>query len=83
MALNHYRQREYQDSEGNRVSDRYSLYKFSEAKTLVLEKDLTLDEISLMVYSTPLYYWIIGEANNISDPFQKVRKGTHIKVPML
>lgn len=81
--LSHYRQRTYKNSENKMVSDRYTLYSSSEYKQIELDKDLSLDEISLKYYYTPLYYWIIGEANGIKDPFKKIKKGTTIKVPIL
>lgn len=81
--IEQYRQRKTRDPNNNTVSSRYSFYKFSEYKTVVLEKDLTLDEISFIYYSTPLYYWAIGEANNISDPFAKLAKGSEVRIPVL
>lgn len=81
--VTHFRQRVYKNSENRLVSDRYQLYSSESYKTIELEKDLTLDEISFKYYNTPLYYWAIGEINNISDPFVKVKKGTKIKVPIL
>lgn len=77
----HFRQRTYTNSEGHIVSDRYTFYKPSSYKTITLEKDLTLDEISFIYYGTPLNYWAIGEVNNIKDPFVKIKKGTLIKIP--
>mgnify|MGYP006990174654 CR=1 FL=1 len=53
----HFRQRTYTNSEGHIVSDRYTFYKPSSYKTITLEKDLTLDEISFIYYGTPLNYW--------------------------
>lgn len=81
--IEHYRQRKTKDSSRNTVSARYTFYKFDEYKTIKLDDDLTLDEISFVQYGTPLYYWAIGEANNISDPFARIQKGTSIKVPVL
>ena len=81
--IEQYRQRTTIDSNNNKVSARYSFYKFENFKTVKLDKDLTLDEISFIHYGTPLYYWAIGEANNISDPFAKIPKDTKIKVPVL
>lgn len=79
--LTHYRQRTYTNDEGDTVSDRYTMYSTSSGKSIVTETDVTLDEISLKYYGTPLYYWAIGEVNNISDPFEKIKKGTSIKIP--
>lgn len=81
--LERYRQRTYTDNKGNRVSGRYFLYSSLESKTIVLENDLSLDEISLKYYGTPLYYWLIGEANNVSDPFIKLKKGDSVKIPII
>lgn len=81
--ISHYRQRTYKNTENKVVSDRYSLYSPSDYKLVKLEKDLSLDEISIKYYDTPLYYWIIGEANNIKDPFAKVKKGVSLRIPIL
>ena len=81
--VNQYRQRTLLDSNNNKVSSRYHFYKFTEYKTIKLESDRSLDEISYSEYGTPLYYWAIGEANNISDPFVKLKKGSKVKVPVL
>lgn len=82
--LNHYnRQRVYTNDNGDLVSSKYEFYGYTEEKNVVLEKDLSLDEISYKYYGTPLYYWLIGEANNIKDPFRKLRKGTSVKIPVL
>ena len=81
--IEQYRQRKTRDSEGNTVSARYSFYKFEEYKTIRTESDLTLDEISFKYYGTPLYYWAIGEANNISDPFARVPRGSSLRIPVL
>ena len=78
-----YRQRVYINKEGKKVSDRYTFYKADKVKPITLEKDLTLDEISYKYYGTPLYYWVIGEANNIADPFVKLKKGMNVKVPII
>lgn len=81
--LEQYRQRTYTDQNGNVVSARYTPYKSDETKTIILEEDLTLDEIAMKYLGTPLYYWLIGEANNVSDPFQKLKKGTTVKIPVI
>lgn len=82
--LNHYnRQRTYLDENGNMVSSKYTFYTYDELKNIVLEKDMSLDEISFKYYGTPLYYWLIGEANNIENPFRKLKKGVTVKVPVL
>ena len=81
--INHFGQRKYLNSENKLVSDRYSLFSSDDYKIIELDRDLSLDEISFKYYDTPLYYWIIGEANNISDPFLKVKRGTKVKVPIL
>ena len=81
MMVEHFRQRTYINSENNIVSDRYTLFKPTSYKMVTLEKDLTLDEISFIYYGTPLYYWAIGEVNNIQDPFSKIKKGKILKIP--
>ena len=81
--MEHFRQRSYENSEGKRVSARYTLYKTENFKTIEVENDITLDELSYRYYGTPLYYWVIGEANSIEDPFLKIKKGKNIKIPVL
>ena len=81
--VSHYRQRNYINSHDNLVSDRYVLYSSENYKIIELDKDYSLDEISLKYYYTPLYYWIIGEFNNIKDPFVKVKKGVKLRIPIL
>ena len=81
--ISHYSQRTYLNSDNLEVSEGYKLYSSENCKSVRLNKDLTLDEISLKYYSTPLYYWMIGEVNNIKNPFEKIRKGSIIKVPIL
>ena len=81
--MKHFRQRSYENIEGNRVSERYPLYKTSNYRRVEIEEDITLDELSYKYYGTPLYYWVIGEFNNIKDPFVKVKKGENLKIPVL
>ena len=81
--ISHYRQRSYVNSDGKMVSDRYSLHSTKDYKLIKLEKDQFLDEISMEYYDTPLYYWIVGEVNNIKDPFLKIKKGTTLRIPIL
>lgn len=78
-----YRQGIVTDDQGNTVSRRYEFYSFTNYKNITLDGDYTLDELSLKYYGTPLYYWILGEANNISNPFAKLGKGTNLVVPEL
>lgn len=82
-TLTHYTQRVYTNSENNIVSDRYGLYQASASQTIETDKDIYLDELSLVYYGTPLYYWVIGEFNNIADPFVKIKKGTSLKIPVI
>jgi hypothetical protein len=81
--IEQYRQSKIKDSRGNTVSTRYTFFKFENYKTIILDKSMSLDEISFRYYGTPLYYWAIGEANNISDPFINLDKGVKIKIPVL
>ena len=78
-----YRQGIVTDDQGNTVSRRYEFYSFTNYKNITLDGDYTLDELSLKYYGTPLYYWILGEANNIENPFAKLCKGTRLVVPEL
>ena len=81
--ISHYKQRSYLNSDNRMVSDRYSLHTTDDYKLVKLEKNKSLDELSMEYYDTPIYYWIIGEVNNIKDPFLKIKKGVTLKVPIL
>lgn len=78
-----YKQGTHTNDKGDIVSNRYQFYSFTNYKNITLENDQTLDEISLKYYGTPLYYWLVGEANSIEDPFSKILKGTTLKIPEL
>ena len=47
----------------------------------VIQKNDTLDTLSLRAYGSPLYYWIIASFNRINDPFQELKEGIVIKIP--
>lgn len=42
-----------------------------------------LDLISLKMYNSPIYWWIIAEANFIFDPFNEVYVGRELRIPPL
>jgi hypothetical protein len=42
-----------------------------------------LDLISLIHYNTPIYWWIIAEANYIVDSFNDVYRGMILRIPPL
>ena len=42
-----------------------------------------LDLISLIHYNSPLYWWVIAEANVIFDPFTEVYVGRNLRIPQL
>jgi|TARA_R100000482_G_scaffold120282_1_gene65422 hypothetical protein len=41
------------------------------------------DLISNSVYGTPYMWWVICVANNISDPFEQLKAGKQIKLPII
>tara|TARA_R110002167_G_scaffold263838_1_gene470591 strand:- start:616 stop:915 length:300 start_codon:yes stop_codon:yes gene_type:complete len=41
------------------------------------------DLISNAVYGTPYMWWVICVANNISDPFEQLKAGKQIKLPII
>lgn len=41
------------------------------------------DLISHDVYGTPEYWWFICTANNIIDPFEQLKAGKTIKIPII
>lgn len=42
-----------------------------------------LDLVSLRVYRTPKYYWVIAEANEIIDPIQEITKDKVLIIPKI
>lgn len=42
-----------------------------------------LDLISLKMYNSPIYWWVIAEANFIFDPFNEVYLGRKLRIPPL
>lgn len=42
-----------------------------------------LDLISAIHYNTPIYWWIIAEANYIFDAFNDVPRGKVLRIPLL
>lgn len=41
------------------------------------------DYLSLKYYDSPLYYWIICDANKVIDPFIEPEKGINLIIPKL
>ena len=41
-----------------------------------------LDIISMSIYGTPRYWWVIALANDIIDPFD-VPVGTELRIPLI
>tara|TARA_R110000765_G_scaffold92610_1_gene174887 strand:- start:1729 stop:2025 length:297 start_codon:yes stop_codon:yes gene_type:complete len=41
------------------------------------------DLISNDVFGTPNYWWLICTANNILDPFEELKAGKTIKIPII
>lgn len=48
--------------------------------TVTVEYENRLDLISMKFYKNPLFWWVIAEASDISDPF-KVPVGTKLRIP--
>lgn len=42
-----------------------------------------LDLISLKYYNSPIYWWVIAQANNIFDAFNDVYRGMKLRIPPL
>lgn len=42
-----------------------------------------LDILAHQYYKNPLLWWVIAQANNISDPFKLIEAGTLIRVPAI
>ena len=42
-----------------------------------------LDLISTIYYDTPIYWWVIAEANYIFDAFTQIPRGTRLRIPPL
>ena len=40
------------------------------------------DSISNLFLDTPSFWWVVLEANNISDPFEGLVNGTRIRIPI-
>lgn len=40
-----------------------------------------LDTLAAMYYRNPLFWWIIAQANDIADPFERVEPGTLLRIP--
>lgn len=48
-----------------------------------VQKNDTFDSLSLKYYTTPLYYWVIMDYNNIQDPFTELQEGQELYIPTL
>lgn len=42
----------------------------------------TYDSISLQMYNTPLYWWLITDFNKVLDPFEKPQEGIILDIPI-
>lgn len=49
--------------------------------TIPAPHDKRPDLTSNTFYSTPKFWWLIMQYNNISDPFEGLSKGTDIRIP--
>lgn len=48
-----------------------------------IQRGDTLDLISLLYYSSAAYYWVIADFNRILDPYEELKEGSIIKIPVL
>ena len=51
--------------------------------TVDLSTQYRIDLISLLFYDTPIYDWVIKDANNISDPIRDLYVGRRLIIPSL
>lgn len=49
----------------------------------IVKKNDTFDSISLAFYNTPLFFWVICDFNQITDPFQIPPEGSTLNIPIL
>ena len=49
----------------------------------IVKKNDTFDSISLAFYNTPLFFWVICDFNQITDPFQTLAEGSKLNIPIL
>ncbi len=49
----------------------------------IVKKNDTFDSISLAFYNTPLFFWVICDFNQITDPFQTLAEGSTLNIPIL
>lgn len=56
-------------------------YNYNTAVVLANEEN-RLDLLSIRVYNTPIYWWIIARFNGIINP-ESVQVGTVLKIPVL
>lgn len=48
-----------------------------------VKKGDTLDTLALTYYNNPTYYWVIGNFNNIQDPYIKLTENDVLMIPVL
>lgn len=46
-----------------------------------VQRNDTLDTLSLYYYNSPLYFWVIADFNNIQDPFKDLKEGSVLRIP--
>lgn len=73
----------------NTLNDKYCSstvsYLSDETEYILYNVELndTYDSISLKNYNNPTYFWIICNFNRITDPFEKPKPGTTLRVPII
>jgi len=76
--------RTFENSRGDIVSARYKrLDKSISSELHELNKPMTLDQLSLQYYGTPLMYWLIADYNDFIDPTITLPAGTKLNIPII
>ena len=68
------------------VTNRKRFVKYSDTDMYHEVTNMTenrLDLISAIYYNSPIYWWVIAEANYINDVFNDVRRGMKLRIPHL
>lgn len=66
----------------NKIKDQ-KISSSSQYYTVDLSTQYRIDLISLEFYGTPIYDWVIKDANNISDPIKDLYVGRKLIIPDL
>ena len=76
--------RTFETPRGDIASARYKrLDKSITTELHELDKPMTLDQLSLQYYGTPLMYWLIADYNDIIDPTVTLKTGLKLNIPII